>query len=359
MSLENKKMHPFISIVICCYNYGHLLGRALNICAEQSFQDFEIILVNDGSTDNTEAVYQDFCRKNLSVSTEYVHVQPNKGLINARHEGIKRARGEYIMFHDADDYMEPDCLKLLAQKAIETGADRVMGQYQEVLPDGTVYRVRAFGEKNTRFLTMNLHGVIFRRAVILEHQLFVPETARYAEDVWFTYNFAIVEQKRGQIVRKTVFNYYIYPESIMAMNASDLEKLYYTSMVPYIEIVKNAFNKTKDAELRAEMEYILLRTLYSSFISAYQNCDKRAADQYYLRVRSKLRDNLPMYYRNSLLWNLNNGCVGGGIMPSLACLVISVLDRLQAKGMIRIIALLGRNGSLVKKNVANTAETGS
>ena len=63
---------PFISVMILYYNYSHLLKRALDACAAQTFRDFEIVMINNGSTDITEDVYKGFCKTHQDISTLYV-----------------------------------------------------------------------------------------------------------------------------------------------------------------------------------------------------------------------------------------------------------------------------------------------
>ena len=133
-----------VSVILLCYNYGHLLPRALNACAAQTFRDFEIVMVNNGSSDNTEQVYQDFCRRNPDVRTTYVKVEKNNGGMDGLKRGLKQAKGEFVMFCDADDWMDPECLEKLIETARKTGADRVAAQYREVSADGKVLRERTF-----------------------------------------------------------------------------------------------------------------------------------------------------------------------------------------------------------------------
>lgn len=170
--MDNKGTSPLISVMVLCYNYGHLLGRALEACSAQTFRNFEIVMINNGSTDNTEEIYRQFCRKNPDIRTTYVHVDPNQGPQRGWNEGLRCAQGEYVMFNDADDWMQPDCLEKLAQKALETNADRVSGQYQEVLPDGKIARVRKLTKKHHRIQIPMLQGVIFRRSTFFENNLF-------------------------------------------------------------------------------------------------------------------------------------------------------------------------------------------
>lgn len=91
----------FFSIVIPTYNREKIISRAINSILKQSFTDFEIIVVDDGSTDNTEKVVASFNRENI----RYFKTS-NFGVAHARNDGIKQAKGSYIGFLDSDDLME-------------------------------------------------------------------------------------------------------------------------------------------------------------------------------------------------------------------------------------------------------------
>lgn len=107
MDLANP---PLVSIIVPCYNYGHLLGETLNNILEQSYENWECIIVDDGSTDNTSSVAKEFV-KNYKQFT-YVF-QKNAGLSAARNTGLQHSNGSFIQLLDADDFIESD--KLLSQ----------------------------------------------------------------------------------------------------------------------------------------------------------------------------------------------------------------------------------------------------
>lgn len=93
---------PFFSVIICTYNRERLIPRALKSLINQKFGDFEIIIIDDGSQDNTESV----CRSVLSqsvISGYTYHYQQNAGLSKARNKGIELSSGRYITFLDSDD----------------------------------------------------------------------------------------------------------------------------------------------------------------------------------------------------------------------------------------------------------------
>lgn len=98
---------PKVSIIIPCYNHGHYLDEAVNSVLRQSFQDFEIIVVNDGSTDDfTNKLLSSYVKPKTTILN-----QENKGLGGARNSGIRLSTGEYIVCLDADDKLHPEFLQ--------------------------------------------------------------------------------------------------------------------------------------------------------------------------------------------------------------------------------------------------------
>lgn len=90
-----------VSVIIPTYNRAHLVGRAIQSVLNQTYQDFELIIVDDGSTDNTDDIIKEFQKKDKRI--KYIRHEKNKGGSAARNSGIKVSRGEYIAFLDSDD----------------------------------------------------------------------------------------------------------------------------------------------------------------------------------------------------------------------------------------------------------------
>jgi glycosyltransferase involved in cell wall biosynthesis len=111
--MENiMQQHPIISIIMPCYNAGDNIKYSIASVYEQSFKNFELIVVNDGSSDNSLDILTNLAE---TYPTLRVINQPNKGAGPARNTGLQVARGEFIAFLDADDSWHPDCLLKLHQ----------------------------------------------------------------------------------------------------------------------------------------------------------------------------------------------------------------------------------------------------
>lgn len=129
---------PTVSVILPTYNRAHLVGRAIQSVLDQMYQDFEIIVVDDGSGDNTEEIINGF----TDTRIRYVKHQKNKGGSAARNTGIKLAKGKYIAFQDSDDEWLPDKLEK-QMKAFKKASDEVGVVYTGFhrIKDGITYYV--------------------------------------------------------------------------------------------------------------------------------------------------------------------------------------------------------------------------
>ncbi len=102
-----------LSIIIPCYNVENFVQNCTESIVMQQGFDFEILMINDGSKDNTQQVLENLAEKDFRIK---VINQQNQGLSGARNTGIEKATGEYIMFVDADDWLEPNAFELISDK---------------------------------------------------------------------------------------------------------------------------------------------------------------------------------------------------------------------------------------------------
>lgn len=156
-----------VSCVIPCHNVELLVGHALDSAWAQDLPDLEVICVDDGSTDGTGRLLDEAAARSGGRLT-VIH-QANKGASAARNVGLARCTGEYVQFLDADDVLLPG--KLSGQLALaEAGADLVVGDYEQVMPNGLLLRVHALAEKPWLALIRTRMGttssVLWRRSTL-------------------------------------------------------------------------------------------------------------------------------------------------------------------------------------------------
>ncbi|MDR1614865.1 MAG: glycosyltransferase, partial [Campylobacteraceae bacterium] len=209
-----KSILPKISIIIPVYNVESYLKQCLDSATNQTLKEIEIICVNDGSTDTSLAILQQYAQKDARIK---IINQKNGGLANARNSGIKAANGEYIGFVDSDDWIDLDYYDKLYKAAKEQNADLARTSYIYVYGDND-RKEDNFGKtierkaKNNEPLNVNEHTIIvcnaiYRRKYLLENNIaYFDDTHRYHEDIFFTARATNLSKK--SIAVHGVYYYY-------------------------------------------------------------------------------------------------------------------------------------------------------
>ena len=134
------KMAPTLSVVVPIYNVEKYLKQCLNSLVNQTLSNIEIILVNDGSTDNSEAICQSYAEQDSRIK---FFSKPNGGLSDARNFGIQKVTSPVVGFVDSDDYVDLDMFQVLMELKLRSNAEIAVGGVKMVSNDGEEYMVRA------------------------------------------------------------------------------------------------------------------------------------------------------------------------------------------------------------------------
>lgn len=160
MSLKN----PIVSVIVPIYNVAPYLPQCLDSILKQSFVDFEVILVDDGSKDKSGMICDNYAAKDSRIN---VFHQSNQGVSKARNVALDYAKGEYVIFMDADDYWYVDnCLETLLATAIRTNADIVRGEYKKVTEKGEDLYRHGINSKRKHCANEILSSALFLRNAI-------------------------------------------------------------------------------------------------------------------------------------------------------------------------------------------------
>ncbi len=173
-----------ISVIVPVYNAGTTLNKSIESVLKQTLTDFEVLLINDGSTDNSAEV----CKALEKKDSRIVYIEkPNGGAASARNLGLKKARGEYLCFVDGDDFIDPQMLEFFYTTAKQHNADIVQcGYYME--NEGSVSRISAENgvfegaEINKKIIEIKSKNLIdspcnkaYRREFVLDSGVTMPE----------------------------------------------------------------------------------------------------------------------------------------------------------------------------------------
>lgn len=199
-------MNPKISIIVPVYNVEPYLHKCIDSILNQTFKDFELILVDDGSPDNCGNICNVYAKKDSRIVV--IHTE-NRGVSNARNKGIEIARGDFIGFVDSDDYLESNMYKELYQSCIDNDSDiSIIGftgvnDYEKVLfkyiPNKECYRL------SNILKTANPFNKLYRKSLFLDEKIRF-KLNRYYEDLNLIPKL-IIKANKISYVSKCTYNY--------------------------------------------------------------------------------------------------------------------------------------------------------
>lgn len=194
-------MDKTVSVIIPIYNVEDYLPECLESLLSQTYQNLEIILVDDGSSDRSGEIANRFAKQDNRIRV--IHKE-NGGVSSARNAGIEAAQGEYIYFVDPDDYVMPDIIAKMVNVGLKSGSEMcIVGYRREWLKDGNVIKsdVKAFHEnldnhsilKKLALLHRNtllfmVWNKLFRAEIIRKQNIRFPDVKRL-EDARFVYEY--------------------------------------------------------------------------------------------------------------------------------------------------------------------------
>lgn len=265
-----------ISIIIPVYNGERYISACLRSLLEQTYIDWNAILINDGSTDNSLSEMQLFAEKDPRI---VVLSQNNQGVAAARDRGIREANGEYIFFLDIDDTLLPDCLEKLVCE-FEENVDMVVSAFYMVRKSRRVKKhVRKAILEKVEYLRKVLSGhygwelcaKMYRRE-LFDELLSVPRHIRIGEDAAIFMQLA-ARARKVKVINEALYNYIQYPSSASHQRAVALAE----------ETLQAAFYI--DKLLKKESFYPQLRDeIDAMYLLFYSNSSRKA----YLGLRHPL-----------------------------------------------------------------------
>lgn len=185
-------INPQISIIVPVYNAEKYLDDCIKSILEQDFLSFELLLVDDGSMDNSSSICDKYALMDGRIR---VFHQKNQGVSSARNIGLKNALGSYVMFADADDFFLPGAFSLLLNLIVSTNSDIALAN--SIVYDGEKKRkLFDFPQKYSTHIIQNtphfaLWGYIFKSQIIKDNNLNFLQGLAYSEDRLFIYDMFI------------------------------------------------------------------------------------------------------------------------------------------------------------------------
>lgn len=281
MENENK----LVSIVIPIYNAEKYLRRCLDSTLTQTYSNIEVVCVNDGSTDNSLNILKDYQSKDSRIK---IIDKENAGVSAARNDGIRQSKGDYIIFIDADDWIEKNTVEVSLEYTIKYNAEHVRYAYVQEFNDskrrkeyGKIYDKPTLVEKKSfasdivdKFIGSYEYNSIWmfmtKRSFLIENNILFDESTFYAEDFLFTMN--IYEHLQSAVYLPYTFYHYINNMNSITTKVSvehvknkiqnsiqNYSKLY--QFCEYFNCLNDERKKKIKQRIKGEVE-LCIRTIY-------------------------------------------------------------------------------------------------
>lgn len=263
-------MNPKVSVIIPIYNAEKYLRRCIESVLKQDFEDFELLLVDDGSKDLSGHICDEYAKQDERIRV--IHKE-NSGVSDSRNLAISLARGEYLQFMDSDDWITPDATGLLVRSAMENACDLVIADFYRVIGERLAHKgdIREEGvmsreefalqmmEKPADFYYGVLWNKLYRRDIIQNNGLSMDKDISWCEDFIFNMEY-IRHVKKVYALRVPVYYYVKTPGSLASQGTSISKTIRMKKMVfkCYNDFYKDVFGEEDYEKIRLQVYRFLI-----------------------------------------------------------------------------------------------------
>ena len=226
-------MHPTVSIIVPVYNAEKTLARCVDSILNQTYEDYELLLVNDGSTDSSGALCDAYAARDSRVQ---VFHKENAGVSNARNLALSQARGTYLQFLDSDDWITPEATLSLVRAAEDHQCDLVISDFYRVvgervshkgdIDEDTVLTREEYAahmmENPADFYYGVLWNKLYRRQIVEDHHLRMDPEISWCED--FMFNLEYIRYAETFRALQVPIYYYVKTKGSLANQSLTISK---------------------------------------------------------------------------------------------------------------------------------------
>ncbi len=265
-----------ISVIVPVYNTEKYLEKCLDSVCNQTYKNLEIIIINDGSTDNSQKIIDSYLKRDSRIKTFY---QKNQGLSETRNKGMDVANGEYIAFVDSDDWMDTDTFEKAIEFAVDYQADVIMWPYKREYPNKSK-ETMLFNEK---FIIWDENNVIrlYRKFVgLVDEELSEPQKIDSLVTAW------------GKLYRKDIINNYRFINTKEIGTEDALFNIQIFSSVKKAIYFSDCFSHYRK-ENENSLTHSYKKELITQWINLYKRIEKHLKDtnsgeKFYIALRNRV-----------------------------------------------------------------------
>lgn len=265
-------MNKKVSVIIPAYNSSKYLDKSINCLLNQSYDNLEIIIIDDASTDNTKKIIKQYALKDSRIMPFYSEI--NQGVSKSRNIGLSVFQGDYVVFLDADDFIKKDAIKIMVEKAILYDADLIdsyhalINKKKKFLEHKKLRKDLVLGNKtNKDMITKSSYitGKLIRRDLV-EGMNFDESLSRY-EDLLFEYELKL--KLKNYVLIKDVLYYYYQVTGSLINTLGERHFAYLDSAKKILSLYKN-----EDKVIKDKVEGLLFSNAFLTGITKVIKNDK-------------------------------------------------------------------------------------
>ena len=335
-----------ISVIVPVYNVEKYIEKCLKSLVEQTLKNIEIIIVNDGSTDNSKKIISKFAEKYSNIK---YYEKTNGGLSSARNYGIKYANGEYVAFLDSDDYVEKNLYELMYKKALQENSDMVECDFiwEYYGKNGEIVKTKK--DKRKKFKTLNQYvknarvvawNKLIKKQIIDDFNIRFPEGLIY-EDIEFFYKL-FPHLNKISYVNIYGIHYVQRNGSILNSNPEKIGDIF--------KILDNVIKYYRDLDIyENEMKYRYRRILLGSSMKRILKIkDKKLKKNFFLKTLKSLN----MKQKNekkSIVFGITKLDIGGAER-----VLVDIINNISDKFNITVFTIY--SGGILEKELNNNVQ---
>lgn len=335
-----------VSVIVPVYNVEKYIEKCLKSLVEQTLKNIEIIIVNDGSTDNSKKIISKFAEKYSNIK---YYEKTNGGLSSARNYGIKYANGEYVAFLDSDDYVEKNLYELMYKKALQENSDMVECDFiwEYYGKNGEI--VKRKKDKRKKFKTLNQYvknarvvawNKLIKKQIIDDFNIRFPEGLIY-EDIEFFYKL-FPHLNKISYVNTYGIHYVQRNGSILNSNPEKIGDIF--------KILDNVIKYYRDLDIyENEMKYRYRRILLGSSMKRILKIkDKKLKKNFFLKTLKSLN----MKQKNekkSIVFGITKLDIGGAER-----VLVDIINNISDKFNITVFTIY--SGGILEKELNNNVQ---
>ncbi|MBR0351169.1 MAG: glycosyltransferase [Clostridia bacterium] len=285
-----------VTLIVPVYNSEKFIGKCIDSILNQTYSNYEIMIVNDGSNDKSQEIINDYKKKypNKIIAIE----QDNKGVAITRNESIKKANRQYIMFIDNDDYIDKNYIETFINEIEENDYDVVIGGYRRINDNQKILKQMKLVDKQwNKFLIMAPWAKIYKKEFLIKNNIEFLNV-NLGEDVYFNLK-ALLASDKIKIIDYIGYNWFYNTTSVSNSKQKDIRNL------QVYELLNSCYKMLKESEL-LDKNYDLIKTYFTRYAVwlltfSTKKLPYKIISEEYDKLFNWLEEKFPDYKKNKMI----------------------------------------------------------